>query len=94
MAAPEMLGQIAGRLPLAAIEYAAHIRSMPESAVPIWSRPSQFCNRMSTCPAAGADIWAVDSGFQCRNSSGNHTARFSAKQLGKSWRFFPTYAEV
>jgi hypothetical protein len=78
---------------------AAHLRSRPDWPIPIWFEPSQFCNREFARTAAG-------NGDRDRAPASRKRQRIQkgikqgitglppAEELGKRWRFFPTYARV
>jgi hypothetical protein len=73
---------------------AAQLRSNPWQGSSDLCRPSQFCNRQF----AGARQGTPGIGRGEGNPEHRKNERISslppAKELGKGWRFFPTYAEV
>jgi hypothetical protein len=70
----------------------AHIRGMPESAVPICLDRHNFATDRRSL-VENETTW-THRGRDRRKTGEEGNAQPPAKELGKRWRFFATYAEV
>jgi hypothetical protein len=91
--APALLTQAGISLNCTRPRVAAHIRGRPALAVPICLDRHNFATETFANLRRTPDTWAAAENDRTAKANGI-TRPSPAEELGKRWRFFPTYAEV